>query len=102
MIERAFHAYTTAVGAAFETIQYPLPTRGKLVELRHKKAAHLSILVDQLEKSHAFSALLEKTRSAFCGDWHTSKNESSGDRRSAIFPSYRLLYRYLRRLGCAV
>ena len=69
MIERAFHAYTTAVGAAFETIQYPLQTRGKLVELRHK--------VDQLEESPAFSALLEKTRSGFCGDGHTSKNESS-------------------------
>ena len=77
MIERAFHAYTTAVGTAFKAIRCPPTTRGRLVKSPRNKADHLRVLVEQLEEGHEFSALLEKTRSAFCSDWHSSKNESS-------------------------
>ena len=75
MIERAFHAYTKAVETKFKASRRPPTTKRGLVELRNK-ARHLCDLVDQLEDGPEFSALVEKTRSAFHGDWHSARDES--------------------------
>ena len=74
MIEHAFQAYTTAVETMFEAGRHPPPARKGLVVL-HNKEDRLRGLVEHLEEGREFKALLEKTRSAFCSDWH-SKNES--------------------------
>ena len=75
MIERAFHAYTKAVETKFKASRRPPTTKRGLVELRNK-ARHLCDLVDQLEDGPEFSALVEKTRSAFHGDWHSARGAS--------------------------
>ena len=75
MIEQAFHTYTKAVETKFKASRRPPTTKRGLVELRNK-ARHLCDLVDQLEDGPEFSALVEKTRSAFHGDWHSARKES--------------------------
>ena len=75
MVEQAFHTYTKAVETKFKASRRPPKTKGGSVELRNK-ARHLCDLVDQLEDGPEFSALVEKTRSAFHGDWHSARKES--------------------------
>ena len=75
MIEQAFHAYTKAVEAKFEASRRPPATKGGVVVLPNK-ARHQCDLVDQLEEGREFRALLEETRSAFRGDWHSARDES--------------------------
>ena len=73
MIEQAFHAYTKAVEAKFESSttnkEGKVDWLNKEVQLRH--------LVDQLEKRPEFNALVRETLSAFrSDDWHSAKSES--------------------------
>ena len=76
MIEQAFHAYTTAVEAKFESNQRtPTTKEGKFEWLN--KDIQLRHLVDQLEERPEFSALVRETLSAFrSDDRHSARKES--------------------------
>ena len=76
MIKQAFHAYTTAIEAKFESNLRPLAKRDRWATLLNSEF-HLRFLVEQLEKGSEFSALLEATRSAFrSDDWHSARDAS--------------------------
>lgn len=76
MVEQAFYTYIAAIETKFKKGQRPPVRKGCVVE-RLKKDDHLRALVQQLEDSHEFSALLEETRSAFrSDDWHSARRAS--------------------------